>query len=70
MGTDACWVCTDKTSYFDDVSNLYGLHQSNEGATDAGHVTDWNHMFWAANVMLAVHTNNDVYHRAAQVSRA
>ena len=37
-----------------------------EAATDAALVTDWDHVFWAANVLLANVTDQGAFHSATQ----
>ena len=50
-----------------DVNNFYPMYQSQEAPTDLGYITDWNHVYQAANVLLAVATNDVWYHEAVQV---
>ena len=54
-------------AYLDDVNYYYSAHVNQEGATDVDLVTDWDHMFWAANVLLAEATDEGAFHQATQV---
>ena len=56
--------------YLDDVNRFYSEHLMEEGNQDADLITDWNHMFWAANVLLAEVTDEGAFHMATQVRRA
>lgn len=50
-----------------DVNNFYPMYQSQEAPADNGYITDWDHVFQAANVLLAVATNDVWYHENVQV---
>ena len=52
--------------YLDDVNRFYSEHLMEEGDQDADLITDWNHMFWAANVLLAEVTDEGAFHMATQ----
>jgi hypothetical protein len=54
-------------AYLDDVNRFYSEHLIHEGNDDASLVTDWGHMFWAANVLLAEITDQGAFHQATQV---
>lgn len=49
------------------MNYYYGAHLDQESAQDADLVTDWDHMFWAANVLLAQATDQGAFHVATQV---
>ena len=53
--------------YLDDVNRYYGEHLTYEGDSDQNLVTSWNHMWWAANVLLAEATDQGTFHQATQV---
>ena len=54
-------------AYLDDVNRYYGEHLIYEGDSDQNLVTSWNHMWWAANVLLAEATDQGTFHQATQV---
>ncbi len=54
--------------YLDDVNKFYAEHITYEGDSDQNLVTDWDHMWWAANVLLAEATDQGTFHQAVQVS--
>jgi len=54
-------------AYLDDVNKYYAAHMTYEGDTDQNLVTDWDHMWWAANVLLAEATDQGTFHQAVQV---
>ena len=64
----AAWLyrATREPGYLTDVTRHYALHLEQEAATDAELVTDWNHAFWAANVLLANATDQGAFHAATQ----
>jgi hypothetical protein len=49
------------------VNKYYGEHFTYEADADDGLVTDWNHMWWAANVLLAEATDQGTFHQTTQV---
>lgn len=49
------------------MNYYYSAHVNQEGATDSDLITDWDHMFWAANVLLAEATDEGAFHQATQV---
>ena len=53
--------------YLDDVNKFYAEHLTYEGGSDQNLVTDWDHMWWAANVLLAEATDQGTFHQAVQV---
>ena len=53
--------------YLDDVNKFYAEHMTYEGDSDQNLVTNWNHMWWAANVLLAEITDQGTFHQAVQV---
>ena len=53
--------------YLDDVNKFYAEHITYEGGSDQNLVTDWDHMWWAANVLLAEATDQGTFHQAVQV---
>ncbi len=54
-------------AYLDDVNYYYSAHVNQESATDVDLVTDWDHLFWASNVLLAEATDEGAFHMATQV---
>ncbi len=60
-------VVLSAQAYLDDVNYYYSAHVNQEGPTDVDLVTDWDHMFWAANVLLAEATDEGAFHMATQV---
>ena len=54
-------------AYLDDVNKYYGEHMTYEGDSDQDLVTSWDHMWWAANVLLAEATDQGTFHQATQV---
>lgn len=60
-------ACCAAQGYLDDVNRFYAEHLMEEGGQDADLVTDWNSMFWAANVLLAQTTGEGAFHMATQV---
>lgn len=61
------WVRAGDVAYLADVGTFYQRYQVEEMPNDAGFITDWNHMFQAANVLLAGQTDEIWYHNAVQV---
>ena len=49
------------------MNRFYSDHLIQEGGEDGDLLTDWNHMFWAANVLLAELTDQGAFHQATQV---
>lgn len=64
----AGWMyrATGDVAYLADVGTFYQRYQVEEMPNDAGFITDWNHMFQAANVLLAGQTDEIWYHNAVQ----
>lgn len=54
-------------AFLADVNKYYGEHMTYEAASDDGLITDWNHMWWAANVLLAEATDQGTFHQTTQV---
>lgn len=49
------------------MNYYYSAHVNQESATDVDLVTDWDHLFWASNVLLAEATDEGAFHMATQV---
>ncbi|CAL8466081.1 g5617 [Coccomyxa elongata] len=64
----AAWMykATGERAYLDDVNYYYSAHVNQESATDVDLVTDWDHLFWASNVLLAEATDEGAFHMATQ----
>ncbi|CAL5228455.1 g11593 [Coccomyxa viridis] len=64
----AAWMykATGDRVYLDDVNKFYAEHITYEGGSDQNLVTDWDHMWWAANVLLAEATDQGTFHQAVQ----
>ncbi|KAK9803066.1 hypothetical protein WJX73_005558 [Symbiochloris irregularis] len=64
----AGWMfqATNDSSYMADVNSFYASYNSEEAPTDVGFITDYNHVFQAANVLLAVASNDVWYHQTVQ----
>ena len=64
----AAWMyrATREPGYLADVTRFYAQHLEQEAATDTALVTDWNHVFWASNVLLANVTDQGAFHAATQ----
>ncbi|KAK9785110.1 hypothetical protein WJX73_006875 [Symbiochloris irregularis] len=65
----AAWMfkATGNQSYLADVNSFLPQYRRQEQPIDLGYITDWNHVFQAANVLLAVSSNDLSFHRKAQV---
>ncbi|KAK9804363.1 hypothetical protein WJX72_009368 [[Myrmecia] bisecta] len=64
----AAWMykASGDQGYLADVNQFYGDHIDQEGDQDSFLITDWDHVFWASNVLLAQLTDQGAFHMATQ----
>ena len=59
--------CAGESNYLTDVDTWFNAHNELESAEDSYMITDWDHIYWASNVLLANSTDLGAFHTAAQV---
>lgn len=64
----AAWMyrATNDSAYLADVNKYYGAHVDLESERDLALATDWDNMFFPANVLLAQLTDEGAFHVATQ----